>query len=94
VFGEKAPPVSSIKSMLGHTLGAAGAIGAAVSAKAITTGWIPPTTNYSAPDPECDLDYVPNEARSGVNAVLINAFGFGGQNACLVIAKTNLPEVV
>ena len=94
VFGEQAPPVSSIKSMLGHTLGAAGAIGAAVSAKAITTGCIPPTTNYMTPDPECDLDYVPNEARHmEVNAVLINAFGFGGQNACLVIAKTNLPEV-
>jgi 3-oxoacyl-[acyl-carrier-protein] synthase II len=90
VFGEQTPPVSSIKSMLGHTLGAAGAIGVAVSAKAITTGWIPPTTNYSAPDPECDLDYVPNEARQlDVDAVLINAFGFGGQNACLVIRKTS-----
>ena len=90
VFGEQTPPVSSIKSMLGHTLGAAGAIGAAVSARAITTGWIPPTTNYSVPDPECDLDYVPNEARQmDVDAVLINAFGFGGQNACLVIQKTS-----
>ncbi len=90
VFGEQAPPVSSIKSMLGHTLGAAGAIGAAASATAITTGWIPPTTNYSVPDPECDLDYVPNEARRlAVDAVLINAFGFGGQNACLVIRKTS-----
>ena len=94
VFGQQAPPISSIKSMLGHALGAAGAIGVAVSAKAITTGWIPPTTNYSVPDPECDLDYVPNEARQmNVSSVLINAFGFGGQNACLVIAKTNLPEV-
>src|SRR5512143_2004147 len=93
VFGEKAPPVSSIKSMLGHTLGAAGAIGAAVSVKAITTTWIPPTTNYTSPDPDCDLDYVPNEARQvEVNAVLINAFGFGGQNACLVIRKTNLSK--
>ncbi len=91
VFGEKAPPVSSIKSMTGHPLGAAGAIGVAVSAKAITTGWIPPTTNYSTPDPDCDLDYVPNVARQvEVNAVLINAFGFGGQNACLVIQKTSL----
>jgi 3-oxoacyl-[acyl-carrier-protein] synthase II len=90
VFGEKAPPVSSIKSMLGHTLGAAGAIGVAVSAKAITTGWIPPTTNYTTLDPDCDLDYVPNAARQAeVNAVLINAFGFGGQNACLVIRKTS-----
>jgi 3-oxoacyl-[acyl-carrier-protein] synthase II len=92
VFGEQAPPVSSIKSMTGHTLGAAGAIGVAVSAQAITTGWIPPTTNYSTPDPECDLDVVPNKARQiDVNAVLINAFGFGGQNACIVIRKT--PEV-
>jgi 3-oxoacyl-[acyl-carrier-protein] synthase II len=90
VFGEKAPPVSSIKSMLGHTLGAAGAIGVAVSAKAITTGWIPPTTNYSTPDPECDLNYVPNVARQvDVSSVLINAFGFGGQNACIVIRKTS-----
>ena len=90
VFGEKTPPVSSIKSMMGHTLGAAGAIGAAVSAQAIITGWIPPTTNYSTPDPECDLDAVPNEARRmNVNVVLINAFGFGGQNACLVIRKTS-----
>ena len=90
VFGEKAPPVSSIKSMLGHTLGAAGSIGVAVSAKAITEGWIPPTTNYSMPDPECDLDYVPNMARQmTVNAALINAFGFGGQNACIVIRKTS-----
>jgi 3-oxoacyl-[acyl-carrier-protein] synthase II len=76
--------------MLGHTLGAAGAIGVAVSAKAITTGWIPPTTNYTTLDPDCDLDYVPNAARQAeVNAVLINAFGFGGQNACLVIRKTS-----
>ncbi len=96
VFGEKAyaTPISSIKSMTGHTLGAAGAIGVAVSAKAINEGWIPPTTNYSTPDPDCDLDYVPNVARQvSVNTALINAFGFGGQNACLVIAKTNLPEV-
>lgn len=92
VFGERdiAPPVSSIKSMLGHTLGAAGSIGVAVSAKAIVDSWIPPTTNYSTPDPDCDLDYVPNVARQvQVEAVLINAFGFGGQNACIVIRKTS-----
>ncbi len=90
VFGEKTPPISSIKSMMGHTLGAAGAIGVAVSAKAITTGWIPPTTNYSTPDPDCDLDYVPNIARQAdVQVALINAFGFGGQNACIVIRKTS-----
>jgi 3-oxoacyl-[acyl-carrier-protein] synthase II len=90
VFGEQAPPISSIKSMTGHTLGAAGAIGVAVSAQAIITGWMPPTTNYAMPDPECDLDYVPNQARQiDVNAVLINAFGFGGQNACIVIRRTS-----
>jgi 3-oxoacyl-[acyl-carrier-protein] synthase II len=94
IFEEKTPPVSSIKSMLGHTLGAAGSIGVVASAKAITDNWIPPTTNYATPDPDCDLDYVPNVARQmKVNAVLINAFGFGGQNACIVVAKTNLPEV-
>jgi 3-oxoacyl-[acyl-carrier-protein] synthase II len=90
VFGEKAPPVSSIKSMTGHTLGAAGSIGVAVSARASTDGWIPPTTNYATADPGCNLDYVPNMARQmAVNAVLINAFGFGGQNACIVIRKTS-----
>lgn len=90
VFGGDVPPVSSIKSMTGHTLGAAGAIGVAVSAQAITTGWIPPTTNYATPDPDCDLDYVPNVARQiAVNAVLINAFGFGGQNACIVIKQAS-----
>jgi 3-oxoacyl-(acyl-carrier-protein) synthase len=92
VFGERAyaTPISSIKSMMGHTLGAAGAIGVAICTKAIIDSWIPPTTNYTTPDPDCDLDYVPNAARRrAVNAALINAFGFGGQNACLVIRKTS-----
>jgi beta-ketoacyl-acyl-carrier-protein synthase II len=93
-FGDRAykVPVSSIKSMIGHPMGAAGAIGIAVTAKAIEDGIVPPTINYSAIDPECDLDYVPNIARKvEVKAALINAFGFGGQNVCVVIR--NLPEV-
>ena len=91
VFGDWAHsiPVSSIKSMIGHPMGASGAIGVAVGAKVIADGCIPPTINHATPDPECDLDYVPNVARKAqVEAVLINAFGFGGQNACVVIRKT------
>ena len=91
VFGDWAHsiPVSSVKSMIGHPMGASGAIGVAVGAKVIADGCIPPTINHATPDPECDLDYVPNVARKAqVEAVLINAFGFGGQNACVVIRKT------
>jgi beta-ketoacyl-acyl-carrier-protein synthase II len=85
-------PVSSIKAMVGHAMGASGAIGLAVTAKAIIESLIPPTINYRTPDPECDLDYVPNVARSmRIDTALINAFGLGGQNACVVIRKT--PEV-
>lgn len=85
-------PVSSIKGMLGHAMGASGAIGLAMTAKAISEGVIPPTINYQTPDPNCDLDYVPNVARpQAIGAALINAFGLGGQNACVVIRKT--PEV-
>lgn len=87
VFGERAYqiPVSSIKSMIGHLLGAAGAIEAISSLKTIETGIIPPTINYETPDPACDLDYVPNVARHAkVRAVLSNSFGFGGHNASLV----------
>jgi 3-oxoacyl-[acyl-carrier-protein] synthase II len=91
VFGERAYgiPVSSTKSMIGHTLGASGAIESVACLKAIETGIVPPTINYETPDPECDLDYVPNEARKvgSVRAVLKNSFGFGGQNACLVFRK-------
>lgn len=90
VFGERARklPVSSTKSMTGHLLGAAGGVEAVFSVLAIHRGVIPPTINYEHPDPECDLDYVPNTARKfRVKAVLSNSFGFGGTNACLVFKE-------
>ena len=91
VFGERAyqVPVSSTKSMIGHALGASGAIESIACLKTMETGIIPPTINYETPDPECDLDYVPNRARKvdGVRYVLKNSFGFGGQNACLVFKR-------
>jgi 3-oxoacyl-[acyl-carrier-protein] synthase II len=82
-------PVSSVKSMIGHTLGAAGAIEAVVCAKCIVTGILPPTINYHEKDPECDLDYVPNQARQmkTVRGVLSNSLGFGGHNATLAFKK-------
>ncbi len=80
--------VSSIKSMTGHTLGAAGALSAIAAIKAMHEGYIPPTINLDTPDPECDLDYVPNEPRQAeVKAALVNGFGFGGQNASVVLQK-------
>lgn len=87
VFGEKAytTPVVSIKSMLGHTLGAAAALEAVAAVSSIAEGIIPPTINLETPDPECDLDYVPNFSRKAViKTVLTNSFGFGGQNSALV----------
>jgi 3-oxoacyl-[acyl-carrier-protein] synthase II len=91
VFGELAyrVPVSSTKSMIGHALGASGAIESVACLKAIETGILPPTINYDTPDGICDLDYVPNQARKvgEVRAVLKNSFGFGGQNACLVFKR-------
>ena len=90
LFGDRAYqiPISSTKSMIGHSLGASGSLEAAACVKTITEGVIHPTINYEDPDPACDLDYVPNEARKqDVNVVLSNAFGFGGQNACLVFRK-------
>ena len=89
-FGERAyrVPVSGTKSMIGHTLGGAGALEAVACVKTITDGKIHPTINYEFPDPECDLDYVPNVSRSQqVDTVLSNSFGFGGQNACLVFRR-------
>lgn len=80
--------VSSTKSMTGHLLGAAGGIEAVISAKSIVDSIIPPTTNYETPDEECDLDYVPNEAREQeVNVVMSNSFGFGGHNVSLIFKK-------
>ena len=82
VFGEQAYriPVSSTKSMIGHAFGAAGPIESLACVRSIESGRIHPTINYEHPDPECDLDYVPNVARDGeVSTVLKNSFGFGGQ---------------
>ncbi len=81
-------PISSTKSMLGHAMGASGAIEAVVCALSIDRGQIHPTINYETPDPECDLDYVPNQARDiPVSTALSNSFGLGGQNACLVLSR-------
>ena len=80
--------VSSNKSMIGHTLGAAGAVSGLAAVLVIRDGVIPPTINYETPDPACDLDYVPNEARRmTVNVAISNGFGFGGQNAVSVFAR-------
>jgi 3-oxoacyl-[acyl-carrier-protein] synthase II len=83
-------PVSSIKSMVGHMLGAAGALEAVVCCKVLETNIIPPTINYETPDPECDLDYVPNKCREqNVDMVISNSFGFGGHNSVIAFHKYN-----
>lgn len=88
IFGSQKIAVSSIKSMLGHTLGAASAIAALSSCLALVHDIIPPTINYETPDPECNIDCVPNTARNQtVNIVLNNGFAFGGNNSCLVLKK-------
>jgi 3-oxoacyl-[acyl-carrier-protein] synthase II len=80
--------VTSNKSMVGHTLGAAGAISGLAAVLAIRDGVIPPTINYEHPDPACDLDYVPNAARNvAVDVAIVNGFGFGGQNAVSVYSR-------
>jgi 3-oxoacyl-[acyl-carrier-protein] synthase II len=90
VFGEAAYriPVSSTKSMTGHLMGAGGGIEAIASIRSIETGIVPPTINQETPDPDCDLDYVPNEARRAeVRIAMSNSFGFGGHNATLVLRR-------
>jgi 3-oxoacyl-[acyl-carrier-protein] synthase II len=92
VFGEQAydVPISSTKSMTGHMIGAAGAIEAMFCILAMRDNIIPPTINYEYPDPECDLDYVPNEAREKkINIAMSNSFGFGGHNATILLGKLN-----
>jgi 3-oxoacyl-[acyl-carrier-protein] synthase II len=91
-FGELAYkiPISSTKSMTGHMMGATGALEAIFCVLAIRDGILPPTIHYETPDPECDLDYVPNKAREAdISLVISNAFGFGGHNAVLAIRKYN-----
>jgi 3-oxoacyl-[acyl-carrier-protein] synthase II len=93
VFGEQAYriPISSSKSMLGHLICAAGVVELIISVSAMRQGTLPPTINYETPDPECDLDYIPNEARSRkVDHVLSNSFGFGGQNISLIVSRFNM----
>jgi 3-oxoacyl-[acyl-carrier-protein] synthase II len=90
VLGEHAynVKISSTKSMTGHLLGAAGALEAVISAKVIQTGQIPPTMNLHDQDPECDLDYTPNQAvEADIKVVLSNSFGFGGHNACIMLRR-------
>jgi 3-oxoacyl-[acyl-carrier-protein] synthase II len=90
VLGEHARrvPISSTKSMVGHLLGAAGAVEAIATILSMEHGIVHPTINLEHPDPDCDLDYVPNQARRhAVRTAISNSFGFGGQNACIVLQK-------
>ena len=91
VFGDHAHrlAISSTKSMTGHLMGAAGAVEAAFSVLALHHGLLPPTINYEHPDPDCDLDYIPNQARpvDGLEAVLTNSVGLGGHNAALIFRR-------
>jgi 3-oxoacyl-[acyl-carrier-protein] synthase II len=89
-FGDYAynVPISSTKSMTGHMLGAAGSMEAIFCIQAMNTGMLPPTINYEVPDPDCDLDYIPNEPRKAdVQYSMSNSMGFGGHNASLILAR-------
>jgi 3-oxoacyl-[acyl-carrier-protein] synthase II len=90
IFGQRAYsiPMTSIKPQIGHTLGASGALGLIASCLSLRDNLIPATINYTEPDPECDLDYVPNTPRSAtLNIVMSNAFGFGGNNGVLLLRR-------
>jgi 3-oxoacyl-[acyl-carrier-protein] synthase II len=90
VFGEMAYdiPISSTKSMTGHMMGASGALEALLCVKALESGMLPPTINYEFPDPDCDLDYIPNKPREkAVTHVMSNSFGFGGHNATVILSR-------
>jgi 3-oxoacyl-[acyl-carrier-protein] synthase II len=90
VYGDHAKKISitANKSMIGHSLGAAGAIESVFSIKSIIEGVVPPTINYDAPDPECDLDYTPGQPKDrNVRTIMSNSFGFGGTNACVIFKR-------
>jgi 3-oxoacyl-(acyl-carrier-protein) synthase len=92
VFGERAhqTPISSTKSMTGHLLGASGALEAVICVKTLLSQIAPPTINYETPDPNCDLDYIPNTARQlKIDRVMSNSFGFGGHNATIILSRFN-----